>query len=129
MQIVQSEVDKDIDTGDNDYDETPVPILKSSNNNPSTFKRVGWSNLQFNLHGKQPKQFKETTINSKFEGLKDKIIWDNGSIMSIFGNTELVTNIRDSNVTLQMANNAGAQTTRQIADVPRYGTVWYDQRL
>ena len=128
MQMIQNEVDKDKDGGDSDKDEKPAPILKSSNNNPSATKRVGWSALQLNLHGKQPKQRKETTTNHEFEGLRDKIILDNGSTMSIFGNPELVTNIRDSNSTLQMATNAGTQETNQIADVPGYGIVWYDQR-
>ena len=73
-----------------------------------------------NLLHEKPKPSDE---NNNFNRLKDKIILDNGSTMSIFGNSDLVTNIRDANTTLQMATNAGTQSTTQIADDPIYGMV------
>jgi hypothetical protein len=39
----------------------------------------------------------------------------------------MVTNIRESKTTLELATNAGTRTTKKIADVPGYGTVWYDK--
>jgi hypothetical protein len=39
----------------------------------------------------------------------------------------MVTNIRESKTTLELAMNAGTRTTKKITDVPGYGTVWYDK--
>jgi hypothetical protein len=39
----------------------------------------------------------------------------------------MVTNIRESKTTLELATNAGTRTTKKIADMPGYGTVWYDE--
>jgi hypothetical protein len=38
----------------------------------------------------------------------------------------MVTNIRESKTTLELATNAGTKTTKQVADVPGFGMVWYD---
>ena len=124
LQYLQSEDEKGDKEKEEKSDSSPTPT-KSSLKSPSATKRVGWSALQMNLLHEKPKPSDE---NNNFNQLKDKIILDNGSTMSIFGNPDLVTNIRDANTTLQMATNAGTQTTTQIADVPGYGTVWYDQR-
>jgi hypothetical protein len=48
-------------------------------------------------------------------------------MLSLFGNPKMVTNIRESKTALELATNAGTRTTKKIADVPRYGTVWYDE--
>jgi hypothetical protein len=45
----------------------------------------------------------------------------------LFGNPKMVTNIRESKPTLKLATNAGTRTTKKIANVPGYGTVWYDK--
>jgi hypothetical protein len=48
--------------------------------------------------------------------------------LSLFGNLNMVTNIsRESKTTLELATNAGTKMTKQIADVPGYGTVCYDE--
>jgi hypothetical protein len=49
----------------------------------------------------------------------------NGSTLSLFGNPDMVTNIRESKATLERAINAGTKTTKEVADVPGFGTVWY----
>jgi hypothetical protein len=33
----------------------------------------------------------------------------------------------ESKTTLELAMNAGTKTTKQVADVPGFGTVWYDK--
>jgi hypothetical protein len=45
---------------------------------------------------------------------------DNRSRLSLFGNPKMVTNIRESKMTLELATNAGTRTTKKIADVPGY---------
>ena len=67
---------------------------------------------------------KKKDISSK---MKDDIILDNGSTLSIFANPELVEGIRKSKSTLEMATNAGMRLTNQEANVPGFGTVWYDE--
>ena len=67
---------------------------------------------------------KQDDISSK---IKDDIILDNGSTLSIFTNPELVEEIRKSKSTLEMATNAGMRLTNQQANIPGFGTVWYDE--
>jgi hypothetical protein len=55
------------------------------------------------------------------------MLLDNGSTLSLFGNPDMVTNIRESKTTLELATNTGTKTTKQVADVPGFGTVWYDE--
>lgn len=71
---------------------------------------------------------KEEMESVDFKDLKQRsIILDNGSTLSIFGNPDMVTNIRESNVTLELATNAGTRECNKIADVPGFGTVWFDE--
>ena len=79
-------------------------------------KKTGWSGMQVCLMDKKK------DISSK---MKDDIILDNGSTLSIFANPELVEGIRKSTSTLEMATNAGTRLTNQEANVPGlepYGT-------
>ena len=70
-------------------------------------KKTGWSSMQVCLMDKKK------DISSK---MKDNIILDNGSTLSIFANS-----------TLEMATNTGMRLTNQEANVPDFGTVWYDE--
>ena len=60
-------------------------------------KKTGWSGMQMCLMGKKK------DISSK---MKDDIILNNGSTLSIFANPELVEGIQKSKSTLEMATNA-----------------------
>jgi hypothetical protein len=46
---------------------------------------------------------------------------------SLFGNPNMVKNIRESKTTLELAMNARTKTTKQVTDVPGFGMVWYDK--
>jgi hypothetical protein len=48
-------------------------------------------------------------------------------MLSLSGNPKMVTNIRESKTTLELATNAGTRTTKKMADVPGYSMVWYDE--
>ena len=75
-------------------------------------KKTGWSGIQVCLMDKKK------DISSK---MKDDIILDNGSTLSIFANPELVEGICKSKSTLEMAMNAGTQLTNQEANVTGFG--------
>ena len=77
-------------------------------------KKTRWSGMQVCLMDKKK------DISSK---MKDDIILDNGSTLSIFANPELVEGIRKSKSTLEMATNAGTRLTNKVnsalTDSPR----------
>ena len=58
---------------------------------------------------------------------KNSIILDNWSTLSLFANPEMVENIRTSGKTLELATNAGTSLSNEIADVPGYSMVWFDE--
>ena len=59
--------------------------------------------------------------------LKKCIIIDNGSTINLFGNPDLVNNIRKSESKLTMSTNAGSKTNNVKAEVPGIGDVWFDK--
>jgi hypothetical protein len=92
---------------------------QKSNNSKS---KIGWNSLTFrkeSLHNNGKQWATGTKGNS--------ILLDNGSTLSLFGNPSMVKNIRESETTLELAMNAGTKTNKQVADVPGFGMVWYDE--
>ena len=83
-----------------------------------SLKKTGWSGMQVCLMDKMK------DISSK---MKDDIILNNGSTLSIFANPELLEGIRKSKSTLEMAINAGTRFSNQEANVPGFGIIWYDE--
>ena len=59
--------------------------------------------------------------------MKDHILLDNGSTLSLFTNPELVVNIRKADDVLQLATNTGVKFNNEKAEVPNFGEVWYDK--
>ena len=55
------------------------------------------------------------------------IILDTGSSIGIVKNETLVGNITTSSTLLELATNAGRKNITQEAEVPGYGTVWFDE--
>jgi hypothetical protein len=67
--------------------------------------KIGWSSLivrKDSLHNYGKQWASGTKGNS--------ILLDNGSALSLFGNSNMVTNIRESKTTLELATNAGTNT-------------------
>ena len=67
----------------------------------------------------------------KLNPVRDRLIWrvllDNQSTDSVFGNENLVRNVRKSPRNLKLHTNAGVLCATKIADLPGYGTVWFDE--
>jgi hypothetical protein len=102
-----------------DDDDNASQALRLSNKNN---KQREWNNLIVKKESLR-NNGKQWASNTK----EDSILLDNGSMLSLFGSPKMVTNIRESKMTLELATNAGTRTTKKIANVPGYGTVWYDK--
>jgi hypothetical protein len=82
-------------------------------------------------------EFKETNeiIESEYNGFSfhqgkrigdTLILLDNQSTHSTFYEKDLVTNIREASHSMTMFTNGGSIVYHQIADLPGYGTVWFN---
>jgi hypothetical protein len=114
---VQSESEKESE--DKEKDNNVSQTLQKSNKSNT---KIGWKSLlvkKESLHNNGKQWASGTKGNS--------ILLDNGLTLSLFGNPDMVKNIRESKTTLELATNAGAKTTKQVADVPGLGMVWYDE--
>jgi hypothetical protein len=117
MMHEQSKLEKE--SKDKDEDDNMSQSLHKSNKSDT---KIGWSSLivrKDSLHNYRKQWASGTKGNS--------ILLNNRSTLSLFGNLNMVTNIRESKTTLERATNTGTKTTKQVADVPGFGTVWYDE--
>ena len=56
----------------------------------------------------------------------DWILLDTCSLVNLFCNQSFVCNMHQVNTTLSLATNAGMMMTNLKAELPGYGTVWFD---
>ena len=56
------------------------------------------------------------------------VLLDSQSTVSVFNNPLLVRNIRESGNVLEVVTNGGIQKSTQIADIPNFGTVWFNPK-
>ena len=78
-------------------------------------QKVGWSGLQASF------------VSSEILSMRDKMLLDNGSLMSLFQNKKLVTGIMKSTQKLEMATNAGVWVCDMKAHASGSGEVWYNE--
>jgi hypothetical protein len=118
MMHAQAKLEKESDDKEDD-DNASQEASRKLNKSKS---KIGWNSLivrKESLHNYGKQWATGTKGNS--------ILLDNGSTLSLFGNPNMVKNIRESKTMLELATNAGTKTTKQIADVPGFGMVWYDE--
>jgi len=88
--------------------------------------QVGWNHLHVGISLTNRVTGEENSSDT-LEDMKDHILLDNGSTLSLFTNPDLVVNIRKADDRLQLATNTGVKINDEKADVPNFGEVWYDK--
>jgi hypothetical protein len=117
MMHAQSKSEKESEDKDEDNNVSQTSWKSNKSNT-----KIGWNSLivrKESLHNNGKQWASGTKGNS--------ILLDNRLRMSPFGNPDMVTNIRESKTALELATNPGPKTTKQVADVPGFGTMWYDE--
>ncbi|KAL7581337.1 hypothetical protein ACA910_006095 [Epithemia clementina (nom. ined.)] len=74
----------------------------------------GWAGVHINMY--------------QSSNMKDWILLDNQSTVSIFGNEKLVYDIHKVKETMDLSTNAVTYEVRHKATVPGFGLVWFDNR-
>jgi hypothetical protein len=79
-----------------------------------------------NMNGSTTNGWAGAHINFYQAGMmRNWILLDNQSNTTIFCNCDMVSNIRETNETLNLTTNAGVLTTKLKADVHGWGEVWF----
>jgi hypothetical protein len=89
--------------------------------------KVGWSGLHIGVSNIAQGCDYSMAHKEMCDDMKDYIILDNGSSLSLFANEKLVENIRKSDTKLLLATNAGVKENDMKASVPEFGDVWFDK--
>jgi len=109
MQHLQSE------NKDEAKDDSESARSSITNDTSGVNQKVGWSGLQASF------------MSSEIVSIREKMLLDNGLLMSLFQNRKLVTGIMKSTQKLEMATNAGVQMCDMKAHVPGFGEVGYNE--
>jgi FMN phosphatase YigB (HAD superfamily) len=84
--------------------------------------KIGWSALKIEW-----KESLYTDNQDAMSRMKNCILLNSGSTLSLFSNPELVENIRTTGRTLALATNASVKHSNKEVTVPGFGTVYDDE--
>ena len=85
-------------------------------------KRPSWNGLQVHKSGTiHTHSYVQTN-----KHMYNWILLDTCSLINLFCNQSFMCNVHQVNTTLSIATNAGTMTTNLKAELPGYGTVWFD---
>ena len=91
-----------------------------------------WSNLNIAFISEQGEEAHQAQVhfnyNQVHEIMRTWVLLDNESTTDIFCDARVVKNIRRVRETLRLHTNGGVLVTNTKADLPGYGTVWFDER-
>ena len=116
LQGVQQMMDAQSITGAESPPVAPPPSSNNSGGDPSV---ASWLGHQMGYQ--QGHQFAQSITD-----MKEWILLDSQSTVNLFCNPRYVNNIRKAHATLQLSTNTGQKAITTVADVPDYGTVWFD---
>ena len=116
LQGVQQLMDAQSITGAEPPPVAPPPSSSNSGGDPSVASWLGHQ-MGYQLGH----QFAQSITD-----MKEWILLDSQSTVNLFCNPRYVNNIRKAHAILQLSTNTGQKAITTVADVPDYGTVWFD---
>ncbi|KAI2506113.1 Reverse transcriptase (RNA-dependent DNA polymerase) [Fragilaria crotonensis] len=105
-------------TASSDASSVTPPSINNTPPSSSSSSVTGWAGAHIEL------QFQQFDAHE----MRDWILLDNQSSVSVFCNKELVQNIRRSNDgDMHLSTNGGVLVTTHKADLPQWGEVWFNE--
>ena len=130
MQDVQLTQASGVTTSTNDDLSTmkgTTPATNGSSSQGTTSQganRPSWQGLQIHKSGTiYTHSYAQTNTH-----MYDLILLDTCSLIDLFCNQSYVHNVHQVNIMLSLATNAGVMMTNLKAELPGYGTVWFDRQ-
>ena len=120
IQLTQTKRERsnDQDSATNKKQNTSGSNLDSTITSRSSSKRIGWSNLHYNL---------SNCRRNKGNVLKDLVLLDSDSTNTIFCNKDYVENVREAETPLEIQTNGGTLTVTQICEIQFLGIHWFNK--
>ena len=111
---VKRDMDTETATTQNTFDTNTDSTISTK----STHKRIGWSNLHYNMSNCQTNKHKE---------LRELVLLDSDSTNTIFCNENYVSNIQNAETPLEIQTNGGILTITQTCEIPHLGKHWFNK--
>ena len=110
---MKKEISNDQDSGINTMQNTSGSNSDSTLASKSSLKRIGWSNLHYNLSNCRRNKGNELTY---------LVLLDSDSTNTIFWNRDYVKNIRKAETPLEIQTLGGTVMVMQTCKIPLLGT-------